>query len=73
MTGPTSDDEFDTESDTEAPEIPFEAPEADVAEQHTLVRPPPADTTSGDMPEDADPADVTEQRREVPDEEDDYR
>jgi hypothetical protein len=60
MTGPTPDD-----ADIDATELPFEAPEADVAEQHTPARPEPSDALPADLPADADPADVAEQRREV--------
>ena len=54
-------------------ELPLEAPEADVAEQHTQVRPPPTDDLPSALPADADPADAVDQEREVDDEDDEYR
>jgi hypothetical protein len=59
----------DTDSD-----IDIEAPEADVAEQHTAAVPDePRDTAPEEVPLDADPADVSEQTREVGYDDDDYR
>ena len=55
-------------------DIDIEAPEADVAEQHTEVMPDePQDSSTAEIPLDADPADVSEQEREVGYDDDDYR
>ena len=52
----------------------MEAPDADVAEQHTDVSPDePPDEGEPNGPLDADPADVSEQKREVGYDEDEYR
>jgi hypothetical protein len=52
----------------------IEAPEADVAEQHTEVAPDqPRDDRRPDIPLDADPADVSEQAREIGYDDEDYR
>jgi hypothetical protein len=60
------------------PDVPTEtdpeAPEADLAEQHTSVSPDDdeSDELPAELPPDADPADVSEQAREVG-YDDDYR
>jgi hypothetical protein len=54
-------------------EVDIEAPEADVAEQHTEVDPRPRDNPNPDIPLDANPADVSEQEREVGYDDEDYR
>jgi hypothetical protein len=55
-------------------DIDIEAPEADVAEQHTEVAPDaPSDDREPELPLDADPADVAEQQREVGYADDEYR
>jgi hypothetical protein len=52
----------------------IEAPEDDVAEQHTEVSPDaPRDSRRPDVPLDADPADVSEQDREIGYDDEDYR
>ena len=56
------------------PDVDIEAPEADVAEQHTAAtRDEPRDGAPAEIPLDADPADVSEQEREVGYDDDDYR
>jgi hypothetical protein len=58
------------------PELGFEVPEADAAEQAQLAEPDDdeVDEPSGPLPDEADPADVAEQRTGVPrDDEDDGR
>jgi hypothetical protein len=63
MTEPTDADDFD-----------IEAPEDDVAEQHTEVRQDgPRDNRTPTVPLDADPADVSEQGREIGYDDEDYR
>jgi len=63
-----------TEPGNEPDDIDIEAPEADVAEQHTEVAPDaPRDNPQADVPLDADPADVSEQEREIGYADDDYR
>jgi hypothetical protein len=57
------------------PEVPADAPEADVLEQYQSLAGLDADEEpAGSLPTEADPADVEEQRRSVGDGgEDDYR
>jgi hypothetical protein len=63
-----------TTSTPDEPELDLEAPEADVAEQHTEAAPDePQDRLPTEIPLDADPADVSEQQREVGYDDDDYR
>ncbi len=53
---------------------PWEANEADRAEQRLDVPEPDAEEPGGEpVPDDVDPADAAEQHRDVPMDEDDYR
>lgn len=55
------------------PDLPVEATEADVLEQHADVQPDPDETRIGGEPDwEADPADVAEQGITVEDEDDGY-
>ncbi|MFC9972527.1 hypothetical protein ACFVH6_16740 [Spirillospora sp. NPDC127200] len=53
--------------------LPDDAPEADAAEQRTVVGPDEGSQWPQQVPFDADEADATEQSREVELDEDDYR
>ncbi|MEU7859048.1 hypothetical protein [Nonomuraea sp. NPDC049141] len=53
-------------------ELPVEAPEADAAEQHVLIRGTGGGTLR-ETPLEVDPADAAEQAREVDLDDDDYR
>jgi hypothetical protein len=60
----------DTEADLQTD---LEAPEADVVEQHQVIRPDGPRFDLDHVPLDADEADVTEQSQAVALDEDDYR
>jgi hypothetical protein len=66
------DDIRDTGTGDEA-EVPPEAPEADAAEQHADLTPPPREVPEEGSPDGANEADRAEQARVVELDEDDYR
>ena len=70
---PDTFEDFEEEDDDQASELDEEVPEADAAEQHTVVRPVHDEPLTRVYPDTANEADAVEQARVVALDEDDYR